>query len=223
MDSKFWHDVWDEGQIGFHQSEVNKNLKNHLNLLQSTEHEILVPLCGKSLDMNYLVSENYTVYGVEIVKKAIIEYFDEHKLNYHCEDISTEQNVKFESYTTENNKLQLYHGDFHQFDQLGIKFSAIYDRASMIALPPELREVHAQSLRNLTKKNGTILLITLEYDQSKVNGPPHSLETAEVQSLFSNDFEITIINEEKTKNIGPKFKNNGINFVTQKVYCLKRK
>lgn len=104
-----------------------------------------------------------------------------------------------------------------------MKFSAIYDRASMIALPPELREVHAKTLKNLTKKNATILLITLEYDQSKVNGPPHSLETAEVERLFSNDFDITIINKEKTKNIGPKFKNNGINFVTQKVYCLKRK
>ena len=223
MDPKFWHDVWDEGQIGFHQSEINKNLKKHLNLLQNTDHEILVPLCGKSLDMNYLISNKFKVYGVEIVKKALVQYLKEHKLNYHSKEISSEENEKFEAYITENDKLHLYHGDFHQFDKLGMKFNAIYDRASMIALPPEQREIHAQTLKNLTKKNGTILLITLEYDQSKVNGPPHSLETPEVERLFSNDFEITIINEEKTKNLGAKFKNNGINLVTQKVYCLKRK
>lgn len=100
MDSKFWHDVWDEGQIGFHQSEVNKNLKNHISLLQNTDHEILVPLCGKTLDMNYLLSKKFKVYGVEIVKKALIQYLDEHILNYHSKELSTEENTKFESYTT---------------------------------------------------------------------------------------------------------------------------
>ena len=27
MESSFWKEVWNEGQIGFHQSEINKNLK----------------------------------------------------------------------------------------------------------------------------------------------------------------------------------------------------
>ena len=93
----------------------------------------------------------------------------------------------------------------------------------MIALPPKMRELHANTLTKLLNPGGNILLITLEYDQSKVKGPPHSVDKSEIELLFSSDFTINILSTEKTKNIGPKFKDNEISYVTQRVYCLTKK
>ena len=225
MDSNFWLDAWNEGNIGFHQSSVSKHLVKYIDILQSNDQNVLVPLCGKSLDMNFLIENEYQVYGVEIVEKAINDYFHENKITPKIQDIgpykSENQKIKFCRYQSKS--LNLYHGNFHQFDQCGLKFNAVYDRASMIALPPKMRELHANTLTKLLLPGGNILLITLEYDQSKVKGPPHSVDKPEIELLFGSDFNINVLSTEKTKNIGAKFKDNEISYVIQRVYCLTKK
>ena len=214
MEFTFWKTVWSENQIGFHQSETNKNLKKYLPLLSNKKNKILVPLCGKSLDMIYLKENNFSIDGVEIVESAINEFFDENKMNPTVLDLQN----GFKKFSSRD--YSLYCGDFHQFHTLDKRYQAIYDRASMIALPPQMRKAHAESLSELTLPNGKILLITLEYDQEKVSGPPFSVKKDEVSTLFSKSFKIEELSFESTSNIGPKFKNAGIKKVVQRVYLL---
>jgi thiopurine S-methyltransferase len=64
MEAEFWHERWETGQIAFHKHEYNNHMQafiNHLKL-QPGDH-ILVPLCGKSLDMLWLLNQGYHVTG----------------------------------------------------------------------------------------------------------------------------------------------------------------
>lgn len=215
MESSFWKEVWNEGQIGFHQSEINKNLKRFAQKFKDRS-TVLVPLCGKSKDMCYLTEQGHKVHGVEIVEKAIIEFKEENPA-YWTHSTASE----FEKFSS--SEIDLYLGDFHRFSKLDMNYESIFDRASMIALPPEMRKVHAKELSTLTKKSGNILLITLEYPQEKVAGPPFSVPKYEVENLFEHEFHIEEIAHESTKNIGSKFINAGINKVEQRVYWLTKK
>ena len=215
MESSFWNEVWNEGQIGFHQSEINKNLKKFAPKFKG--HSIvLVPLCGKSKDMCFLAEQGHKVHGVEIVEKAIIEFQEENKSHWELTPIS-----EFKKYSSP--QIDLYLGDFHHFSSLGITYDSIFDRASMIALPPAMRKTHARELSCLTNTSGNILLITLEYPQEKVPGPPFSVPKNEVEQLFQDKFFIEELSHETTKNIGQKFINAGIKKVAQRVYWLTKK
>lgn len=215
MEPSFWNDVWEEGQIGFHQTDVNKNLKSFASKFKK-ESTILVPLCGKSKDMTFLSTHGHKVHGIEIVEKAIIEFQEENKSQWELTPIS-----EFKKYSS--SQIDLYLGDFHRFSTLGITYDSIFDRASMIALPPAMRKTHARELSSLTNTSGNILLITLEYPQEKVPGPPFSVPKNEVQQLFQDNFFIEELSHETTKNIGPKFINAGIKKVAQRVYWLTKK
>ena len=103
----------------------------------------------------------HKVHGVEIVEKAIIEFKEENTAYWTHSTVS-----EFEKFSS--SEIDLYLGDFHRFSKLDMNYESIFDRASMIALPPEMRKVHAKELSTLTKKSGNILLITLEYPQEKV-------------------------------------------------------
>ena len=134
MEFSFWKNVWNEHQIGFHQSEINKNLKKYLTHLSNSKNNVLVPLCGKSLDMVYLKENNYSIDGVEIVESAITEFFEDIKITPTKSDLQN----GFKKFTSQD--YNLYCGDFHQFQTLNKKYPAIYDRASMIALPTQMRQ-----------------------------------------------------------------------------------
>ncbi len=217
MEYDFWDEAWARNQIGFHQNEINKNLLKFKKYLEAEDKKILVPLCGKTKDMNFLIKSNFHVTGVEIVGKAILDYFNENKIDNFTKD----EIGNFCVYS--NPVISLYHGDFFKFQNINQKFSAIYDRASLIALPSEMRKMHAKTLLNVTKKNARILMISLEYDQSKVEGPPHSVTKDEIEELFSSNFEIEILRTESTRNIGRKFKDNNIDSLKQTVYLLTKK
>ena len=58
MDEAFWQRRWARNEIGFHLNEVNPYLRRHwpsLKLAQGAR--VLVPLCGKSLDMAWLADQ----------------------------------------------------------------------------------------------------------------------------------------------------------------------
>ncbi|KAG5362221.1 putative thiopurine S-methyltransferase [Yarrowia sp. C11] len=95
----------------------------------------------------------------------------------------------------ESGNTQVWCGDLFDLDAEDLKdVTAIYDRASVIALPPDMREQFASHLGALiTKPQG--LLLSLEYDQSKVSGPPHSVPDAEVQKLFGSHWKLTLLEE----------------------------
>ena len=87
LEAEFWHDCWERGRLGFHQSSYNRHMIRFMPQLglQPGAH-VLVPLCGKSLDMLWLLHEGYAVTGIELSRKAVEDFFNENGLDYDVTD-----------------------------------------------------------------------------------------------------------------------------------------
>lgn len=187
MRARFWHERWQQNQIGFHQDEVNPYLQTYWPRLQVPEgSKIFVPLCGKSIDMLWLRAQGYTVLGVELSPIAVKDFFVENAL-----EPQVTQQGEFELWEADG--VQILLGDFFQLTAKDLaECSAIYDRASLIALPVEMREQYATHLKQIAPAKQA-LLITLEYDQSITSGPPFSVTPAEVQHYYSDQYQLELL------------------------------
>ena len=187
MDHQFWHDKWEKNEIGFHQDKVNRMLARHLSVLEPRERaRILLPLCGKTLDIEWLLSNGYHVIGSELSELAIIQLF---------EDLGAEPTVTalgcLKQYSTED--LDIFVGDFFALaqDHIGA-VDATYDRAALVALPGDLRRRYADHLAAITD-HAPQLLISFEYDQSEMAGPPFSITADEVTRLYDAHYALTLL------------------------------
>lgn len=189
MDASFWHERWATGQIGFHEAEENEHLSAHHGVL-GQQRRVLVPLCGKAVDMTYLVAYGHQVVGVELVENAAKAFFAELGGAPEVERVGD-----FVRYCQDD--LTLFVGDFFKTTRelLG-DVNAVYDRAALIALPEPLRREYAKHLRRLLPATSTGLLVTTEYDQDKMSGPPFSVTEAEVAALYP-DVRIEKLAEKK--------------------------
>lgn len=193
IDADFWHDKWKVGKIGFHQADYHPALIKHwLALDIESTATVFVPLCGKTKDMIYLRALGHEVFGIELSETAIQDFANENELA-----LSNSKDNHFAYYRGRGYDLRA--GDF--FDLSADAFTdvgAVYDRASLIALPSDLRLQYVNHLKTLLAKGTEILLITLSYDQSKINGPPFSVPDTMVVELFADWCKI-----EKLEQIAP--------------------
>lgn len=181
MKAEFWHDMWASGVVGFHQKEINDFLINYWPKLGlETNAQVLVPLCGKSLDMLWLLEQGQKVLGVELSQKALDEFLTEN-------DIMAKP-VQHEHYCGyELDNMQLFCGDLFRLSAQDCSdVKAVYDRASIVALPPEMREQYVAHLRKILPKGTAYLMITMQYNQDLIAGPPFSVSESEVKQLFDN-------------------------------------
>ncbi|RYE88907.1 MAG: thiopurine S-methyltransferase, partial [Myxococcales bacterium] len=78
MEHEFWQSRWREGRIGFHEAEGSPRLREGLAWLTGERPgAVLVPLCGKSVDMRVLAGTGQRVVGVELAEPAAQAFFDE--------------------------------------------------------------------------------------------------------------------------------------------------
>jgi thiopurine S-methyltransferase len=179
MDPAFWKSRWAEGRIGFHEGVPNTYLVRHLDKLVGRPR-VLVPMCGKSVDLAFLAAHGHDVTGVELVEDAVKAFFDDH----HLTPVIT-QHTAFVEYSVPS--IRVLAGNVFATDRalLG-PIDAIYDRAGLVALPDDMRRDYVDHLRNLASKGSRVLLVSYEYDQSQAQGPPFSVEEGEVRALFDN-------------------------------------
>ncbi|MCL4113614.1 UNVERIFIED_CONTAM: hypothetical protein GTU68_001047 [Idotea baltica] len=195
MEESFWHNKWEIGQIGFHEKQANPLLikfleKLQLNPNQENGSRIFLPLCGKTLDIHYLLGLGYQIVGVEFSELAIKELFQELDITPTVSKIDN-----FIHYQAPN--IDIYVGDFFDLHHklLG-KFDAIYDRASLIALPEDIRLRYKQQLCKLTNCVKQ-LLICIEYDQSLMNGPPFSITAEMVNQYYDANYSVECLERNK--------------------------
>lgn len=178
----FWEQKWSKNQIKFHQKQINLHLQHHLNKLVTSpaENTIFVPLCGKSKDLLWLASQGLHVIGVELVEKAVLEFFTENQLQYATTRISS----SLTSYS--NPQYTIFCGDFFQISRSILPtIHSVFDRAALIALPPEIRIQYVEHMQTLISTGVKTLLITLEYPQQEMSGPPFSVPDTEIDHYFS--------------------------------------
>jgi len=218
MEIDFWQQRWDLDQIAFHLPTVNPYLASFLTDFNiSTPSQIFIPLCGKSLDITWLASHKFSVLGVECSKKAINDLFHEQDIKPQKQTIN-----KFVSYQAEN--IQILQGDFFDLDDKLLKtVSLVYDRASLIALPLEMRKKYVNLLNENLPPSTQILLITLEYDQNSMNGPPFSVSDREVKQLYQAKYDIEILLEQDVIDGHEKFAQRGLKKLVERVYKISLK
>ena len=214
MKADFWHNRWENELTGFHLDEVNPHLKANWSFLKLEQNSrIFVPLCGKTLDLIWLAEQGFQVVGVELSALAAEAFFTENNLA-----VKKSQVDGFILWQSE--KISLFCGDFFNLSTkiLG-EVDAVYDRASLIALPPAMRQDYATMLMDLTP-SASKLLITLEYDQSKMDGPPFSVSQSEVEALYQARYEIQQHVAQDVLDENERFRQKGLDFMNECVYQL---
>ncbi|MFB5651404.1 thiopurine S-methyltransferase [Leptospira wolffii] len=185
MNEDFWQQRWKENNIAFHQSEANPLLVKYFESLALTKGDrIFLPLCGKTLDIAWLLSKGFRVVGVEFADLAIRQLFSELKVTPKISQVD-----KLVRYSAEG--LDIYVGDFfHLTKELLGQVDAVYDRAALVALPPETRILYTKHLVEITD-HAPQLLIAYDYDQNVMSGPPFSVPQVEIESHYKSEFHLT--------------------------------
>lgn len=214
-DTTDWIQRWKDGETGWHSDKPNSKLIEFIDCLElQVGDSVFVPLCGKTQDMLYLLEHGYRVIGVELSQLAVEQFFSENNLTY-----LLHQTDQFNVYQSEN--ITLYCGDYFALEKSMLSsVVAVYDRASLIALPVDLRAKYAQHLYSIISNNCRVLLLTLNYPQSQISGPPFAVNKDEVVSLFGKGFEcqqLQCFNDIKNE---PKFLRAGVDFIEKATYCL---
>lgn len=218
MEKEFWLERWAKQEIGFHQNEINPYLSRHWQrAAPAPGGMVFVPLCGKSLDMVWLRQQGHPVLGVEFSPLAVQAFFDELKISP-----STSHNNHFEQ--CEADGIRILCGDFFKMtrEDLG-GATTVYDRASLVALPPDMRPRYAQHMLEILPTGARTLLLTFEYDQSKMSGPPFAVTPAEVHALYSEGADVEQLERIDALPGNERFRARGLSEMYENVFLLTKK
>lgn len=214
MDSDFWINKWQNGDTRFHQSQFHSLLVKCGDKIKTGT--ILVPLCGKSLDMLYLASKGHSVIGVELSPIACRDFFAEAQIEYTTTSI--EHFTVFKS-----DRITLWCGDFFKLPQdVWDKVTGLYDRAALIALPENVRRAYAAEITKRSSKQLEILLIAIEYLKDSLQGPPFSVDEYELNEIYTsfNIQKLFFEKEERLPKDHSKFKSIEI---IESIYWMQKK
>lgn len=200
-----WLERWSEGRIGWHQAAGNASLKKYWS---AGGRRVLVPLCGKSPDLLWLEQQGNEVVGVELSEIAVRSFFDEHELGY---DVLA---GKLPAFVATDRKITIHCGNYFRFDEK--PFDAHYDRGALVALPAGERPGYVRYTQSLLTANALQLVITLEYDQSLVDGPPYSVTAEELLEYWPDLMRVDAYDD--LANSPPKFHEAGLDAMAEVVW-----
>ena len=215
MRLSFWKTRWQEGRIGFHEAAGNAKLRDHFADFVQSRHgpsgaarRVLVPLCGKSLDLSWLGSQGYEVIGVEFVEEAAVQFFAE-------AGITPERTQVGASTCYRHRGVSIVVVDFFslsasEFGQVDM----VYDRAALVAIEPGRRQSYVEQLARLLRPSGGVFLITFEHDIG--GGPPFSIDDAE--GLFRGYFELERQRVEDVLASESRFRERGASYLREVVW-----
>src|SRR5690554_3141484 len=219
MEHEFWHERWANDQTGFHEGTVNQYLQDHWpELAGEGTDAVFVPLCGKARDMWWLHDRGHPVLGVELSEIACKDFFEEAQAKAQVQRAGLFTVFR-------HNDLQLWCGDYFALVPDDFRYiRLVYDRAALIALPPAMRERYVEHLSAVIPDGTRILLITLDYDNAEMQGPPFNVSDTEVLRLYGEDYDIRQVMKQDMARDNPFAKRRGLhNGATESVFVLTRK
>ncbi len=187
MDTDFWLQKWEENDIGFHRSEANPLLVKYFGDLSLEKgNRVFLPLCGKTLDIAWLLSHGYHVAGAELSEIAIKQLFAELEIKPQISKLA--EVIHYSA-----SGIDIFVGNiFDLSSSLLGSIDGIYDRAALVALPEATRDRYTKHLMKIAGK-APQLLITFEYDQSQMSGPPFSISAAEVKRHYNGSYDLSLL------------------------------
>ncbi|VAW92205.1 Thiopurine S-methyltransferase [hydrothermal vent metagenome] len=214
MEASFWQQRWQENKTGFHLDEVNPLLIQYVDKLQlAPGQQVFVPLSGKSHDLIWLAEQGYRVLANELSPVAVEAFFAENNLN-------SSQMQKGDLTFYQSGLITFVCGDFFKLTPVQmVNVAAVYDRAALIALPQVMRVDYSQHL-NLLCPAQPRLLVTLEYEQAQMAGPPFAVLEKEVQAVYANGFKLDCLQRNDVLAEHAHFAAKGLSALHESVYIL---
>ena len=215
MERDFWLERWNRNEIGFHLADVNPRLRQFWPALEAPAGRgVFVPLCGKSLDLHWLAAQGHPVLGVELAEAAVRAFFGEAGLSSRLE-----REGRLPCHTAGD--IRVFCGDIMELSVLELPgVGAVFDRAALIALPPRMRAHYVDHVLRIVPDGARILLVTLEYDQSLVPGPPHAVLEEEVRALYGGRCEVERLAHLPVTVVPPAFAAAGVKDAAEAVYRI---
>lgn len=205
MEEEFWLDRWNRQETGFHQRDVNPALPGRWpGLGVAATAPVFVPLCGKSGDMTWLRARGHPVVGVELSPLAAAAYFEENGL-------APERHREGSFEVMEAGGVRILCGNFFEVtanELAGVK--GVYDRAALVALPPEVRARYAEHMAAILPAGTPMLLVTLDYPQEEMQGPPFSVPGEEVKRLYAPFGRVEPLGRRSILSLEPRFAERGV-------------
>lgn len=217
VDNQHWLDRWQENRIGFHEPTVNSHLQTWLEqFAMPVGATVFMPLCGKAHDIVWIAQQGYQVIGIELSQLAVEAFFDENALEFERREAG-----RFLVYRSGN--IQLLQGDYFDLraDDLAA-CSLVYDRASLIAMEKPQRPDYYAHMLSIIPPTCEMLLITLEYDQAEMTGPPFSVPTEEVNANYADTFSISLLETCDIIDERPRWRKVGLTALQESVFRLQR-
>ena len=217
MNEEFWQERWARDEIGFHLKDVNPYLRRQWPALDvAIGSRVLVPLCGKSLDLAWLAGQGLQVVGVELSEKAVEAFFAEHQL-----EPEIIQRGEFRLYRS--GTIEIFCGDLFALTSADLQdCRALYDRAALIALPEEMRRRYVAHLTAILPAGCAALLVTLDYPQAQMDGPPFAISDALVHELYDANWRVELLEEVDALQGNWKFIERGLSRLDERAYRLQR-
>jgi len=181
MHEAYWRERWETGRTGFHEPAPNAELRAHVARLRDgakADARVLVPFSGKSTDLAFLAENGFAVTGVEFVEQAAQAFFDERGL--------TPAREPWHGFAAlSDSGVRIAVGDFFTLSlPESERFDAAYDRAALIAVRPDQRELYVSTCVAALRPGARILLVSLYLEGGAPTGPPFSIGEGEIRSLF---------------------------------------
>jgi len=194
MQTNFWQQRWKDNEIRFHEPEANAFLVDHLTGLNLTSgSRVLVPLCGKTLDIHWLLGRGYRVVGAELRKLAIDALFEEMQVTPSITQVGDLLHYQAES-------IDIFVGDIFDLNaELLGPVQAIYDRGALVALPEDIRQRYVRHLL-LIGDAAPQLLITYQYNQQRLAGPPFSLAESMLSDYYRASYQLSCVGTREVVN-----------------------
>lgn len=217
MHVEFWLQRWREGRTGFHRDMVMPLLAKYWPSLDLPEHSrVFVPLAGKTKDMLWLAAQRHRVLGVELSPLAVEQFFDENQLQPTIHESAAGRHFVA-------GPIELVCGDLFDLDADALsECVGVYDRAALIALPADMRRRYAAHLSRILPAGSQMLLITLDYAQAEMEGPPFSVREEEVAALYADNWQTTRLDRRDILADDPKFAESGVSALHTDVWRLQR-
>ena len=217
VDNQHWLDRWQQDRIGFHETGANRHLQYWFpRFAPAPGSRVFLPLCGKAIDIHWIAQQGFDVIGIELSQIAIEAFFEENSL-----DFEYRKSDRFGIYRSAN--ITLLQGDFFDLNKADLNnCELVYDRAALIALERDDRPRYYGHMLSILPVSCDMLLISLEYDQAEMSGPPFSVPTDEILQRYSNAFSVQMLETSNIIDERPRWRKVGLSALQESVFSLTR-
>ena len=216
MEISYWQGRWRKDKTGWHMNKVFLPLKTFWPYLRLKPGDtVLVPLCGKSLDIDWLAEQGHHVIGVEVSERALQELMSRLPASFH-----PSAKGPFTCYKSPS--IELWCGDILKIKKEWLPpIDAIYDKAALIALPGEMRSRYATHIQALIHSHSQIFINCFEYEQQEMPGPPFAVFEEELRAYFGDHFTLDCLHSHSLFDELTNFQRRGLHsYLKEKVYHL---